>query len=147
MSSGWDGCLIAAGRLSGGCVAVVPDRQGASKVIDRDEDEETVREAPEGAYRLLDGQQRLNALYTMLTASDEKHRKYGRFYLDLTVARQPPSPAGAGRRGPAMPYLVWREGPDGPLGGGVRRVRRSWALPGPVAALPLGRGRGRDGSW
>ena len=89
-----------------------------SKVIDRDEDEETVREAPEGAYQLLDGQQRLNALYTMLTASDEKHRKYGRFYLDLTVARQPPSPAGTGRRGPAMPYLVWREGPDGPLGQG-----------------------------
>ena len=91
----------------------------ASKVIDRDEDEETVREAPEGAYQLLDGQQRLNALYTMLTASDEKHRKYGRFYLDLTVERQPPSPAGTGRRGPAMPYLVWREGPDGPLGEGV----------------------------
>src|SRR3954468_24841437 len=90
----------------------------ASKVVDRDEDEETVRETPEGAYQLLDGQQRLNALYTMLTASDEKHRKYGRFYLDLTVARQPPSPAGTGRRGPAMPYLVWREGPDGPLGQG-----------------------------
>ena len=90
----------------------------ASKVIDRYEDEETVREAPEGAYQLLDGQQRLNALYTMLTASDEKHRKYGRFYLNLTVARQPPSPAGTGRRGPAMPYLVWREGPDGRLGEG-----------------------------
>ena len=89
-----------------------------SKVIDRDEDEETVREAPAGAYQLLDGQQRLNALYTMLTASDEKHRKYGRFYLDLTVERQPPSPAGTGRRGPAMPYLVWQEGPDGPLGEG-----------------------------
>ena len=84
-----------------------------SKVIDRAADEDTVRAAPVGAYQLLDGQQRLNALYTMLTASDEKHRKYGRFYLDLTVARQPPSPAGAGRRGPAMPYLVWREGPDG----------------------------------
>jgi Protein of unknown function DUF262/Protein of unknown function (DUF1524) len=90
----------------------------ASKVVDRDEGEETVREARAGAYQLLDGQQRLNALYTMLTASDEKHRKYGRFYLDLTVARQPPSPAGTGRRGPAMPYLVWREGPDGPLGQG-----------------------------
>ena len=90
----------------------------ASKVIDRDEDEEAVRDAREGAYQLLDGQQRLNALYTMLTASDEKHRKYGRFYLDLTVERQPPSPAGAGRRGPAMPYLVWREGPDGPLSQG-----------------------------
>jgi Protein of unknown function DUF262 len=89
----------------------------ASKVIDRDEDEETVREAPAGRYQLLDGQQRLNALYTMLTASDEKHRKYGRFYLDLTVSRQPPSPAGAGRRGPAMPYLVWREGPDVRAGG------------------------------
>jgi len=90
----------------------------ASKVIDRDEDEEAVREAPAGAYQLLDGQQRLNALYTMLTSADPKHRRYGRFYLDLTVPRQPPSPAGAGRRGPAMPYLVWREGPDGPLGQG-----------------------------
>ena len=90
----------------------------ASKVIDRDEGEETVREAPEGAHQLLDGQQRLNALYTMLTASDEKRREYGRFYLDLTVARQPPNPATAGRRGPTMPYLVWREGPDGPLGQG-----------------------------
>ncbi len=89
-----------------------------SKVIDRHEDEETVREAPAGAYQLLDGQQRLNALHTMLTASDEKHRKYGRFYLNLTVARQPPSPAGTGRRGPAMSYLVWREGPDGRLGEG-----------------------------
>jgi hypothetical protein len=87
----------------------------ASTVIDRDADEETVRDA-RGAYQLLDGQQRLNALYTMLTASDEKHRKYGRFYLNLTVARQPPSPAGTGRRGPAMPYLVWREGPEGPVG-------------------------------
>src|SRR5262245_52082744 len=89
--------------------------RGASKVIDRDEDEDTVRTAPAGAYQLLDGQQRLNALYTMLTASDETHREYGRCYLDLTVARQPPTPAGAGtRRGPTMPYLVWREGPDGP---------------------------------
>ena len=92
----------------------------ASKVIDRDEGEETVREAPEGAYQLLDGQQRLNALYTMLTTSDEKHRKdYGLFYLNLTVPRQDPTPAGAGqRRGPAVPYLVWREGRDGPLGQG-----------------------------
>jgi hypothetical protein len=93
--------------------------QVASKVIERDEDAETVRVAPAGAYQLLDGQQRLNALYTMLTASDEKHRKfYGRFYLSLTVERQPPSPAGAGRRGTAMSYLVWREGPDGRLGQG-----------------------------
>ena len=85
-----------------------------SKVIVRGEGEEIVQ-AAEGSYQLLDGQQRVNALYTMLTASDEKHRKYGRFYLDLTMARQPPSPAGTGRRGPAMPYLVWREGPEGPL--------------------------------
>src|SRR3954452_5618386 len=90
----------------------------ASKVIDRDADEETVREAREGGYQLLDGQQRVNALYTMLSAADERHRKYGRFYLDLTVERQPPCPAGTGRRGPAMPYLVWRGGPDGPLGQG-----------------------------
>jgi hypothetical protein len=89
-----------------------------SKVIDRAEDEETVREAPAGAYQLLDGQQRLNALYTMLTASNEKHRKYGRYYLDLTVSRQSRTPAGTGRRGPAMPYLVWREGPDGAHGQG-----------------------------
>ena len=48
----------------------------ASKVIDRDEDEdeETVREAPEGVYQFLHGQQRLNALYTMLTAADGQHR-------------------------------------------------------------------------
>jgi hypothetical protein len=39
-----------------------------SKVIDRDEDERTVREAAKGALQLLDGQQRLNALLTMLTA-------------------------------------------------------------------------------
>ena len=95
----------------------------ASKVIDRDEHDEPVREAPVGSSpQLLDGQQRLNALYTMLTASDEKHRKYGRFYLDLTVERQPPSPAGTGRRGPEMWSFVWREGPDGPLGeGGTTR--------------------------
>jgi hypothetical protein len=56
----------------------------------------------------------------MLTTSDEKHRKgYGRFYFNLTVPRQDPTPAGAGqRRGPAVPYIVWREGPDGPLGQG-----------------------------
>lgn len=88
-----------------------------SKVISRDGDAETVEEAREGAYQLLDGQQRLNALYTMLTAADEKHRRaYGRFYLDLTVERQPPSPAGTGRRAPAMPYLVRREEPDDALG-------------------------------
>lgn len=90
-----------------------------SKVIDRSGDEEVVREA-QGAYQLLDGQQRLNALYTMLTTSDEKRRKdYGLFYLNLTVPRQEPTPAGAGqRRGPAVPYLVWREGRDGPLAQG-----------------------------
>src|SRR5262245_55044997 len=92
--------------------------QVASRVIDREGVEDTVRDAPAGAYQLLDGQQRLNALYTMLTASDERHRRYGRCYLSLTVARQPPSPAETGRRGPAMPYLVWREGPDGRLGQG-----------------------------
>lgn len=47
----------------------------ASKVIDRYEDEETVKEAPEGAYQLLDGQQRLNALYRMLTASETTSRR------------------------------------------------------------------------
>jgi hypothetical protein len=63
--------------------------------IDGDQDDETVREAAEATCQLLKGQQPLNPLYTMLTASDEKHRKYGRFCVDLTVARQPPSPAGA----------------------------------------------------
>ena len=99
-----------------GALLLCRTEKAPSKVIDRDEEDEVVREAPEGAYQLLDGQQRLNALYTMLSASDEKHRKsYGRFYLDLTVARQPPTPAGTGRHGSPMPYLVWREGPNGPL--------------------------------
>jgi hypothetical protein len=88
-----------------------------SKVIDRDGDEERVRDASERAWQLLDGQQRINALYTMLTDADDTHRKaYGHFYLDLTVQRQPPSPAGAGtQRGTPMPYLVWHKHPDGPL--------------------------------
>ena len=118
----------------------------ASKVIDRDGDEKTVREAPEGAYQLLDGQQRLNALYTMLTASDEKHRKYGRFYLDLTMERSRrarPVRGAGGRRCRTS---------CGERGRTVRSARsttrsNSWALPEPVAALPLGRGRGRGGSW
>src|SRR3954468_10577478 len=53
-----------------GALLVCRTAKVASKVIDRDADEEIVRGAREGAYQLLDGQQRLNALYTMLTASD-----------------------------------------------------------------------------
>jgi hypothetical protein len=68
----------------------------ASNVIDRDEAAETVRAAPAGAYRLLDGQQRLNALYTMLTAPDEKHRK---FAAGISRTTDAPPAAGARRAG------------------------------------------------
>jgi hypothetical protein len=90
-----------------------------SQVIKRIGDLAEVATAKPGAWQLLDGQQRINALYSMLTPAEESEARYGRFYLDLTVERQHSGVAGGGRgKGTLIRYIVWREGPDGPLGQG-----------------------------
>jgi hypothetical protein len=53
----------------------------------RPEDREPV-EAGAAAWQLLDGQQRINALYSMLTTEG----RYGRFYLNMMVRRVAPGP-------------------------------------------------------
>ena len=57
-----------------------------SRVIERSGGKTKVKDAASDAWQLLDGQQRINALYTMLTTSDADHEHYGRFYLNLTVS-------------------------------------------------------------
>lgn len=62
---------LLAGYLVGALLLCRTDEKPPrSKVIDRAEDEEAVREAPAGGHQLIDGQQRLNALCAMGTASD-----------------------------------------------------------------------------
>lgn len=89
-----------------------------SKVITRHGGETQVVAAASGAWQLLDGQQRLNALHTMLTNDAEKHEQYGRFYLDLTCPRQVADISEGGRTAAHIKYLLWREGEQGPSGQG-----------------------------
>ncbi|WP_170955395.1 DUF262 domain-containing protein [Ornithinimicrobium cerasi] len=79
-----------------------------SRVITVLDGERLDREADPEAWQLLDGQQRINALFSMLTDKGD----YGRFYLHMTMERAAPAPA---QRRAAMdrslPHIVHR-GPE-----------------------------------
>lgn len=83
--------------------------KGSSKVIRVDGPDRRQEEAAPGAWQLLDGQQRINALFSMF--SDQGN--YGRFYLNMTVERQPPGPVQSrSTKDRALPYIAHRESPD-----------------------------------
>jgi hypothetical protein len=76
----------------------------------RPEDREPV-EAGAAAWQLLDGQQRINALYSMLTTEG----RYGRFYLNMMVRRVAPGPVSQKRtKERALSYIGWQSDPDAP---------------------------------
>ena len=77
--------------------------KGSSKVIRVDGAARRQEEATEGAWQLLDGQQRINALFSMFTDQGS----YGRFHLNMTVERQPPGPVQSRTtKDRALPYIV-----------------------------------------
>lgn len=87
-------------------------RTGAtSQVIKREGGRSEVAEAEPGAWQLLDGQQRINALFTILTPGDKDHERYGRFFLDLTAERPAPNPE-AGRSDRQLGHIIWRDPMD-----------------------------------
>ena len=56
-------------------------------------------------WQLLDGQQRINAFVSMLT----EQGRYGRFYLHMTVRREPPGPVQSRHtKDRALRYIAWR---------------------------------------
>lgn len=77
--------------------SLVQQRQGAlRRVVD----------ATEGAWQLLDGQQRINALFCLFSRDGQ----YGRFLLDMTIPREPPGPTTSRRsKDRALGYIAWQE--------------------------------------
>ncbi len=74
-----------------------------SRVLEVVGDNRVEREAADSEWQLLDGQQRINAVFSMLT----RHGDYGRFYLDVTVRRPEPQPAQArASKERTLPHLL-----------------------------------------
>ena len=92
--------------------------QKDSQIITRLAGASTVSPAVAGSWQLLDGQQRINALYTTLTTADEDHQHYGRFFLNLTVDRPAANPE-SGRSDRQLAHIVCRRVLDLPEGEGV----------------------------
>ena len=93
------------------------------------------------AWQLLDGQQRINALFSIFTAQG----KYGRFLLNMTAPRQPPGPPPATRllrcrcrrrAPPARQALAHRRDP---LGGRQERHDRPIRLTGTTQPVAVSR--------
>lgn len=75
-----------------------------SEVIVREGGKRVVREARPDEWQLLDGQQRINAFYSMLT----DRGTYGRFYLHMTMVRQEPGPAQSRKtKDRLLSYISW----------------------------------------
>lgn len=85
--------------------------RAVSQIITRESGQSTVTRSEPDAWQLLDGQQRINALYTMLTTGDEDHHHYGRFFLDLSAARPIANPE-AGRSDRQLNHIVCRRPRD-----------------------------------
>ncbi len=81
-----------------------------SKIIRVDEHGgRRVSDADASAWQLLDGQQRINALFSMLTDQG----RYGRFFLHMTRRREQPGPSSRrGDKDRALSYIAWRPDPD-----------------------------------
>lgn len=84
----------------------------ASRVIRSHDAQRVVQDADPTDWQLLDGQQRINALVSMLT---DKGR-YGCFYLHMTMRRHPPGATQKRRsKEQALRHIIWRETADEPL--------------------------------
>lgn len=77
----------------------------SSRVIKSVNGVRQVEDADPAAWQLLDGQQRVNALYSMFT--DEG--RYGRFYLHMAMRREEPGPVQSRHtKDRALRYIAWR---------------------------------------
>ncbi len=87
----------------------------ASEVIDRTSSTtRTVRGARPDEWQLLDGQQRINAFFSMLT--DRGNPDYGRFFLHMTMTRLDPGPAQSRKtKDRLLKYIAWCPSADDPL--------------------------------
>lgn len=85
---------------------------GKSHVVRVDADR-TITEADADCWQLLDGQQRINALFSIFTGEG----RYGRFFLHMTARREPPSGPVTTRRArdAALEYIHWQEEPESRL--------------------------------
>lgn len=84
----------------------VPHRLSKIIRVDSTTGARHVAEAAPESWQLLDGQQRINALVSLFT----EEGRYGRFYLHMTVHREPPGPASRRRtKDRALSYIAWQE--------------------------------------
>ena len=96
----------------------------SSQVLARNGGARQAVDADRAHWQLLDGQQRINALFSILTAEGE----YGRFFLDLLAPRPEPGPVT--RRSSKerhLAHLPWDSGPSDEGGDDVF-LRQPWHL-------------------
>ena len=84
-------------------------RQGGKELVEKEDTRKAV-DAESGSWQLLDGQQRINSLFSIFT---EKGR-FGRFFLDMTAEREYEDIVTRRRsRRETTSYIVWSEGSEG----------------------------------
>jgi hypothetical protein len=98
---------------------------GQSRVIRVEAGQRVVAEADRDAWQLLDGQQRINALFSLFTANGS----FGRFYLHMTARRDAPRGPLTRRRAQddslsCVGQGIWGSVLQGPQGEVLRRIRR-----------------------
>ena len=83
---------------------------GQSHVIRVDAGTRVVADADCDSWQLLDGQQRINALFSMFTSAGT----YGHFYLHMSARRDPPAGPVTSRRAreQGLRYIHWQEVPE-----------------------------------
>jgi hypothetical protein len=122
-----------------GSVLVCRVRKGSHVLIERD-GTRIAEEAPEGTWQLVDGQQRINALVAIFTGLGG----FGRFYLDLTVRRDPEDVVTRRRaKRAALRHIVWRADDEPDADGTIPNRERfldlsrwsAWAAPASVERL------------
>ena len=81
-----------------------------SRVIRLEGGQRVVTEADRDAWQLLDGQQRINALFSLFTPAG----RYGHFYLHMTARRDSPAGPVTKRRArdESLRYIHWQEEPE-----------------------------------
>jgi hypothetical protein len=82
---------------------------GQTRVIKLGASERTVEEADAETWQLLDGQQRINALFSIFTGTGQ----YGRFYLHMTSPRVPAGGPVTSRRSKkqSLKHIQWQDEP------------------------------------
>jgi hypothetical protein len=83
---------------------------GLSRVIRLEGDRRVLEEAGTDSWQLLDGQQRINALFSLFTGNG----RYGRFFLHMTARRDAPAGPVTTRRAreQSLRYIYWQEEPE-----------------------------------